>query len=209
LTLTRSTSGLYRDRGSKFIAYAFPVTSIEAFEKEVEPIRKEHPKARHFCFAYILGPEKELFRYSDDGEPGGSAGLPIYNQLRSFELNYSAVVVVRYFGGKKLGVPGLIQAYKSSTLDAIQNNDIVRKYITDVYKIGYQYDMTGPVMRALNETELTIEENGFEKSPFVQVKIRKSLSEKLKIKLLALILKREETDITGEEELDGFYIELI
>lgn len=206
LTIASPAEGLFRDRGSKFIAYAFPVRSAEDFEEKVLPIKKDHPKARHFCFAYVLGPNSDEFRYSDDGEPGGSAGLPIYNHLRSFDLHFTAVVVVRYFGGKKLGVPGLIHAYKTSTREALENASIIREYITLQFEIGYSFDQTGPVMRALNEIELQIEENGFRKNPFSRVRLRESLAVTLKNRLLSLLLKRDESDITGDEEIEGFYI---
>lgn len=209
MTIKAPSQGLYRDRGSKFIAYAYPVKDVEDFENQLQPIKKEHPKARHFCFAYVLDPVAETYRYSDDGEPGGSAGLPIYNQLRSSQLHHIAVVVVRYFGGKKLGVPGLINAYKVSTQEALDNAKVFKKFLTDEFKISYTFDQTGPVMRVLNEMELNILENGFEVSPFVRVSIRKSRSEHLKTKLLSLLLKRDEEDITGEEEIEGFNIQTL
>jgi putative IMPACT (imprinted ancient) family translation regulator len=133
---------------------------------------------------------EETFRYSDDGEPGGSAGLPIFNQLRSAQLRHIAVVVVRYFGGKKLGVPGLINAYKVSTQLALDNASVLRKFLTDEFKITYTFEQTGPVMRALNEMELSILENGFETSPFVRVSIRKSLSFELKTKIVGFTFEK-------------------
>lgn len=206
-TLKEEQTGLFRDRGSKFIAYAIPVNSIENFESVLIPIKKEHPKARHFCYAYIMGPNEEVFRHNDDGEPGGSAGLPIYNQLLSRKLNYVGVVVVRYFGGKKLGVPGLINAYKTATQEALDADEIIECFITDNIKINYQFDQTGAIMRALNEFELSIDENSFEgSSPIIKLTIRKSLTNKLKTKLLSLLLKRDESDISGDEEIDGFSI---
>jgi uncharacterized YigZ family protein len=201
--------GLFRDRGSRFIAYAFPLRSGQALEEDLLLIRKDHPKARHFCYAYILGPESDEYRYNDDGEPGGSAGLPIYNQLRSYGLHFVAIVVVRYFGGKKLGVPGLIHAYKTAAQEALDHASIIERFITDTMLITYRFDQTGPVMRALNEMQADVEENGFSGMPFTRICIRKSLSGKLRIRLLSLLLKRGESDITGEEEVDGFSIKQV
>jgi len=118
-TIKTASEGFYKEKGSKFIAYAYPVLSEEEVKKELENLRATYPDARHICYAFIIGTDKSFFRYSDDGEPNGTAGLPIYNQLRSFDLTNILVAVVRYFGGTKLGVSGLIEAYKVSTEDAL------------------------------------------------------------------------------------------
>ena len=209
LSLESEQQGLYRDRGSKFIAYAFPLADAHTFEDRLLEIRKEHPKARHFCYAWRLDPGGDQYRYSDDGEPGGSAGLPIYNQLLSAELFYTAIVVVRYFGGKKLGVPGLIQAYKESSQDALNQAEPVRKFITDAFQIRFGFNQTGPVMRALNETQAEILENGFDQGPVIRCRIRRSGSAGLKHTLLAHLLKRDPSDILGDEKVEGFSIEHI
>jgi len=133
LTIDNECSGVYREKGSKFIAYAFPCGDVAAFEERLVLLKKEHPKARHHCYAYILDPSNQQYRYNDDGEPTGSAGLPIYNQLKSMQLKKIAVVVIRYFGGKKLGVPGLINAYREATQDALSQAKIVEKYVEDLF----------------------------------------------------------------------------
>jgi uncharacterized YigZ family protein len=209
-TIKNEAVGIFKDRGSKFIAYAFPVEIIQDFESKLEEIRKEHPKARHFCYAYQLDIDGGLYRHNDDGEPGGSAGLPIYNQIISNNLFKTAVVVVRYFGGKKLGVPGLINAYKSATLDALKQTEVIKKYIKHSFKISFQYDQTGSVMRVLNDaTDLKIMENGYEEIPYIVFSIRRSQSENVKNRLIAILLKRDLDDIVGDEEVEGFRIEQI
>lgn len=208
-TITHEQVGLYRDRGSKFIAYAFPIEKIEDFDARSAVIRKDHPKARHFCFAYILGLEDSNFRYSDDGEPGGSAGLPIFNQLKSFGLLNCAVIVVRYFGGKKLGVPGLINAYKLSTKEALEQATIVVKYIEKTFKIRFGFDQTGPIMRVINSSKVTILENSYDNSPYIVFSIRKSQADRIRFRLLAILLNRELDDINGDEEVKGYSFEEI
>ena len=207
-TLKDEQQGLYREKGSKFIAYAFPIENLESFESRMLEIRKEHPKARHFCYAYQLGINDDSFRYNDDGEPSGSAGVPIFNQLKSFELHKSAVIVVRYFGGKKLGVPGLINAYKQSTHEALDTAERIVRYIEDTIKIGYQFDQTGPVMRALNEMNVNIIENGYTQNPYIVCRLRRSLTRSLKLQVLARLLGRDLADIQGDEKVEGYYFEI-
>ena len=134
-TITAASEGLFTDRGSKFIAYAFPIKSEEEIKEYLEEIKKEHWKARHHCYAWRLGIDGNTYRANDDGEPSGTAGKPILGQLDSFEITDTLVVVVRYFGGTKLGVGGLINAYKSAAIDALQQVEIISKTIDNYYKI--------------------------------------------------------------------------
>lgn len=141
----------YRDRGSKFIGYTFPVDSIEAFKEKLAELKKEHPKATHHCFAYRIGPEGDTFRVSDAGEPSGTAGRPILGQIDSKGLTNILVVVVRYFGGTLLGVPGLINAYKTAASLALQVTPVVRKPVMVLCKLHFDYTRMNEVMRLIKQ----------------------------------------------------------
>lgn len=136
----------FKDRGSRFIAYAFPIQSAEDFKKRLKELKEEHPKAAHHCFAYRIGTDGNNFRSSDDGEPSGSAGKPVLGQIDSKGLTDVAVVVVRYFGGTLLGVPGLINAYKTSTSLALQLTPIMEKPILVNYELQFDYTLMNDVM---------------------------------------------------------------
>ncbi len=146
----------FKDRGSKFIAYAYPVDTVEDFKKYLQQLKKDHPKAVHHCFAYRVGADKNNYRASDDGEPSGTAGLPILGQIDSKELTNTAVIVVRYFGGTLLGVPGLINAYKTATSLALQVTPIIRKQIEAKYNIEFDYTHANDVMIILKKYNCTI-----------------------------------------------------
>jgi uncharacterized YigZ family protein len=137
----------FRDRGSRFLGYAYPVNSAPQFKERLAALKKEHPKAAHHCFAYRLGTEGSLFRVSDDGEPSGSAGRPILGQIDSRQLTDVLVVVVRYFGGTLLGVPGLIHAYRTVTAMAIDQVSIVEKQVLSHYILEFDYTKMNDVMR--------------------------------------------------------------
>lgn len=161
-TIKEPASGEYKEKGSKFLGYVFPVTSEDEIKEHLENLRKEHYDARHQCFAYILGFEGEVFRANDDGEPGHSAGDPILGQLRAENLTQVLAVVVRYFGGTKLGVSGLIHAYKTATIEALQSALVVRKQITLRVEVKYPYDSTNEVMRLIDEFDLEVIDQQFE-----------------------------------------------
>jgi uncharacterized YigZ family protein len=137
----------FRDRGSKFIAYAYPIADIATFKAKLAALKKEHPKAAHHCFAYRLGIDGNTFRVSDDGEPSGSAGRPILGQIDSKELTNVLIVVVRYFGGTLLGVPGLVNAYKTVAADALQLAEIIQKPVLINYRLQFNYTQMNEVMR--------------------------------------------------------------
>lgn len=145
-TIEKPTVAEFKDRGSKFIAYAFPVNSVDDFKQRLNDVKKEHPKATHHCFAYRLGTDGNTFRVSDDGEPSGSAGRPILGQIDSKQLTDVLVVVARYFGGTLLGVPGLINAYKTATAMALQLTPIISKAITTRYTLQFDYTLMNEVM---------------------------------------------------------------
>ena len=146
----------FKDRGSKFIAYAFPVQTINDFKEKLAGIKKEHPKATHHCFAYRLGLDGSVFRVSDDGEPSGSAGRPILGQIDSKQVTNVGVVVVRYFGGTLLGVPGLINAYKTATSMALQITPIIAKPVMVHFLIRFDYTQMNEVLRILRQFECTV-----------------------------------------------------
>jgi len=149
----------YKDRGSKFLAYAFSLKDKEDFKKHLQTLRKEHPKAVHHCFAYRLGYDGNNFRVSDDGEPSGTAGKQILAQIDSRNLSDILVIVVRYFGGTLLGVPGLINAYKTATVLALQCSHIVQKSIEDNYTLQFNYTEMNDVMRIMKQYNCTIFKN--------------------------------------------------
>ena len=139
-TITKpSPEVLFKDRGSKFFGYAFPVISEEEIKTNIEQLKKDHYNARHWCYAWQLGKEYENYRANDDGEPSNSAGVPIYGQLQSFNVTNILVVIVRYFGGTKLGVGGLIQAYKATTKQALEASIIVEKTIDELFNLKFEY----------------------------------------------------------------------
>ncbi|MEI7471078.1 MAG: YigZ family protein [Chitinophagaceae bacterium] len=155
-TITQPSSAEFKDRGSKFFAFAFPIETVEEFKKHQQQLKKEHPKAVHCCFAYRIGLEGNNFRSSDDGEPSGSAGKPILGQIDSKEITNVAVLVVRYWGGTLLGVPGLINAYKTATSLALQVTPIVQKQVELKYKILFDYTQMNEVMMVIKQYNCTV-----------------------------------------------------
>lgn len=160
-TITQKTLGDYREKGSKFFAYVFPIEDENDFKEQLEIIRKEHPQSRHACYAYRIGYEGERYRANDDGEPSNSAGTPILNALLSAEVTFAASVVIRYFGGTKLGVPGLINAYRTSTLLGLEDNKTVEKTIRKTLHFEFPYDKTGDFMRLANKYDVVFGEQQF------------------------------------------------
>ncbi len=148
-TIDRTGSEEFKDRGSKFIAYACPVENADAFKRFLQQLKKEHSKAVHHCFAYRLGLTGDNFRVSDDGEPSGTAGKPILGQIDSRQLTNTAIVVVRYFGGTLLGVPGLINAYKTVTALVLQTIPIIQKQVEQIYMIRFDYTQVNDVIQVL------------------------------------------------------------
>jgi uncharacterized YigZ family protein len=146
----------FKDRGSKFIAYVFPVESSENFKKYLQGLKKEHPKAVHHCFAYRIGTDGNNFRVSDDGEPSGAAGRPILGQIDNKQITNVAVIVVRYFGGTLLGVPGLINAYKTATALALQVTPFIQKQIEVNYRVQFDYTRMNDVMIILKQYNCTV-----------------------------------------------------
>jgi uncharacterized YigZ family protein len=155
-TISKSSVAEFKDRGSRFIAYAFPIVSVNDFKERLAEIKKEHPKATHHCFAYRIGLDGNNFRVSDDGEPSGSAGRPILGQIDSKELADVLVIVVRYFGGTLLGVPGLINAYKTAASLALQVTPVTRKPVLINSRLQFDYTRMNEVMRIIKQFDCTI-----------------------------------------------------
>jgi uncharacterized YigZ family protein len=173
-TIESNAEGIFRDKGSKFIAYAYPIRT----EEEVKPIllslRAEHTKARHFCYAYRLSPDRSVFRINDDGEPTGTAGRPILNCLLSEDVTNVLVVVVRYFGGTLLGVPGLIAAYKNASIEALKAATIINKTVNDIYQVEFDYLQMNDVMRLVKEEGLIVLAQNFDTHCVLKFEVRKA-----------------------------------
>lgn len=155
-TVAASTTSLFKDRGSKFLGYSFPILSIDDIKAKINEVKKEHPKATHHCFAYRIGIDGLSFRASDDGEPSGSAGRPILGQIDSAGLTNVLVIIVRYYGGTMLGVPGLINAYKTATAEALQIAIPIEKWICQRVEITLDYNVMSEVLYLLKQCEAEI-----------------------------------------------------
>jgi len=172
-TIENPSEGIFRDRGSKFLAYAFPIITEQEIKGIVSRLKTEHPKANHHCWAMRLSTDRSVFKVSDDGEPSVTAGRPILNILLSRDLTNLLVVVVRYFGGTLLGVPGLINAYKQATDDALNLAVVIEKTVNDIYNITFDYLQMNAVMRVVKEDELVILSQQFDNNCSMQVSVRK------------------------------------
>jgi len=158
-TIERPSNAEFKDRGSKFIGFAFPIETADDFKKELQGLKKEHPKAVHHCFAYRIGTDRNNFRSSDDGEPSGTAGKPILGQIDSKGITNVAIIVVRYWGGTMLGVPGLINAYKMAAALALQVTPVVERQIEVNYSIEFDYTMMNEVMMVMKQFNCNILSN--------------------------------------------------
>lgn len=179
-SIASQSKGLYKEKGSKFIAFAHPVETVEEVKEIVSSIKKEYFDARHHCYAYRIGHTGDIWRMNDDGEPSSTAGKPIYGQLLSNELSDILVVVVRYFGGIKLGVPGLINAYRTATADAIACATIVEKVATEPFTIKFDYLQMNDVMKVLKEMNLSPFEQEYDNDCTISVRVPLSQRESFK-----------------------------
>ena len=190
-TITKpSIETLFKDRNSKFYGYAFPVTEEASVKDFLEFLRKKHHTARHFCYAWQLGTESVRFRANDDGEPSNSAGMPIYGQIQSFDVTNILVVSVRYFGGTKLGVGGLISAYRASARLTLESSAIQEKTIDDSFQLNFQYDLMSKVLRILKENSTTIKRQKLELDCEMIITVRKSHTQKV-VKIFETLYKVE------------------
>jgi uncharacterized YigZ family protein len=180
LTIEGKGEGLYKEKGSKFIALAYPVSSEDEIKLILSGLRKEYHDARHYCYAYRLGADKKKFRANDDGEPANTAGQPIYGQIKSNNLTNVVVIVIRYFGGKLLGVGGLINAYRTAAADALSDTKIITKTVSDLYELTFAYTIINDIMRLIEEEKLTIVKQTFEADCTIRIGIRLGKSEAIK-----------------------------
>lgn len=175
LTLSRISEGLFKEKGSKFLAFAYPINEEEDVKKIVDKLKKYYYDARHHCYAYILGKNQDQYRTNDDGEPNHSAGDPILGQIRSNELTNTLIVVIRYFGGTKLGVGGLITAYKTAAAEAIGNNEIIQAIIKKKVTLEFDYLVMNYVMRLVKDFDLEIINQSFDNTCQITILIREGL----------------------------------
>ena len=178
-TIKGPAEGLYKEKGSKFLAFAFPVRSTDEVKQHLEALRKEYFDARHHCYAYILGPTKDVYRVNDDGEPSGTGGRPIHGQLLSADLTDTLIVVVRYFGGVLLGASGLANAYKTAARDAIEHAEVVEKTIDVRYRLQFEYVLMNDVMRIVKEFGLTPMNQDYNLDCRLELSVRQSQSVRL------------------------------
>ncbi len=174
-----STEALFKDRGSKFYGYAFPVTNEKEIKENIEFIKKQHYNARHWCYAWQLGKSYNQYRANDDGEPSNSAGMPIFGQLQAFNVTNILVVVVRYFGGTKLGVGGLIQAYKTGAKLALENSIIIEKTINEEFLLKFEYSEMNTVMRVIKDESILIINQKMELNCEFIISVRKKEANKV------------------------------
>lgn len=172
-TIEKPGEAIFRNRGSKFLGYAWPIKSDQDIKTIIADLKKEHPKANHYCFAMRWSTDRSIFRLNDDGEPSGTAGRPILNTLLSRNLTNAAVVVVRYFGGTLLGVPGLINAYKTSAELALNETAVIERTVNDIYTIAFDYLQMNEVMRIIKDDNLEILAQQFDNNCSIKVSIRK------------------------------------
>ncbi len=185
-TISKKSESEFKEKGSKFQGLALPFQNADSLKSILDEIKSQHPKARHFCFAYKIGFENSITRSNDDGEPSGSAGKPILNAILSKNLTNILIVVVRYFGGSLLGIPGLINAYKIASLEAITNNNIETKFQNIQIIIHFQFGKTNEIMRIIKEFDLKIVKQAYLEKCLWTIEIRQSLAEKIVEKIANL-----------------------
>ena len=178
-TITSSAKGIYKEKGSRFVSLAIPVSVVEEIKPLIDKIRKENHEARHHCYAYIIGHERLIWRVNDDGEPSGTAGKPILGQINSFGLTNIIIIVSRYFGGTLLGVSGLINAYRSAAASAIQNAEFMERTVQEYYEIKYPYISMNDVMRILKEENIGQSKQSFDLECCILLNFRVSDKEKI------------------------------
>lgn len=182
-TIASTSESVFRDRSSRFIGLAVPVSNEQEMKTELEKIKKKYFDATHHCYAFRLGFDKTVFRFSDDGEPSGTSGRPIFGQIQSKDLTNVLVVVVRYYGGTKLGVPGLINAYKTAAKEALENNTIIEKTVNDVYEVLFTYEQMNDVMRILKDDHIKQLSQNFDLNCKIEFSVRKLYAGKIYEKL--------------------------
>lgn len=182
-TLEKPSEGIYKEKGSKFIAYAFPVLTEDEIKAHIVELKKQYYDARHHCYAWQLGVDGKLFRANDDGEPSGTAGKPIHGQILSHQLSNILIVVIRYFGGTKLGTSGLIRAYREASIDAIANGNIIECTVDDVYRIDFDYGVMNNVMKIMKEEAPNIIAQNFDLRCSIEWSCRQQNVERINARL--------------------------
>jgi uncharacterized YigZ family protein len=203
LTIDKSGQGELKEKGSKFIAFATSVVTEEDVEKLLIKLKEEYPKASHYCYAFKTGPRGEHFRMNDDGEPSGTAGKPILGQITRSGLSNTLVVVIRYFGGTKLGVSGLIQAYKEAAKIALEDATSIEVIVHETYSLEFSYADMGHIMAVLKELPLEITQKNFNADCKITFSIRQSLASEIIKKLSAGILRVSPEEISDSGEIPG------
>jgi uncharacterized YigZ family protein len=193
-TIKKPSEGIYKEKGSKFIAFAYPIFNEDDFKEHLAQLKKDYHDARHHCYAFRLGLTENEYRYSDDGEPNNSAGKPIYGQLLSSNITNVAIIVIRYFGGTKLGVGGLITAYKEAAKDAITNAKVIKRTVNHYYKIKFDYPVMIDVMNFVKQQNLNVTNQVFENSCLIEFNIR---------------TQEAENTINELEKIEGVKIEFV
>lgn len=179
-TISKISQGeLYKEKNSKFLGFTFPVINEGEIKPLLEKLKKEYYSARHWCYAYKIGSETFKYRVNDDGEPNNSAGMPIYGQIQSFEVTNVLIVVIRYYGGVKLGVGGLINAYKTAAQSALENAEIIEKTINKEFQLVFEYKNMSKVMRILKENQVEVINQTLEHSCLLEISVRKSNNKKV------------------------------
>lgn len=182
-TIAASAEGIYTEKRSKFIAIALPVRTVDEVKALLEEYQKKYYDARHVCYAYMLGPQRKDFRANDNGEPSGTAGKPILGQINSNELTDILIIVVRYFGGIKLGTSGLIVAYKAAAAEALSAAEVVEKTVDECIRFWFEYPFMNDVMRVVKEESPEIVEQGYDMDCRMTLRIRSSLMPRLRARL--------------------------
>ena len=216
-TLAAPSVGEFKDRGSKFLAYAAPLSDESGRKRTneadflifLEKIRREHPKARHYCYAWRLGLDGNRFRTNDDGEPSSTAGRPILGQIDAFGLTNVGIVVVRYFGGILLGTSGLINAYREAAADALRQAKIVQQIVENQYEIRFDYDRMPDVMNAVKRLNINVLEQNFAATAALIIVLRQSEAERTLLEMRALILKISVEEVEKREDTEGVEIDLL
>ena len=202
-SLASASEGTYKEKGSRFYAFAWPVKSVEEAEEKIAGVWKQYHDARHVCYAYRIGIKGEPWRANDDGEPAHSAGDPILNELKSKEVSDAVVAVVRYFGGTKLGTSGLINAYREACRLAIESADIQEFYITRRIKIRFDYALMGQLMEIIKSLNYLAAESNYGEDPFLILEVRLSEFELAEKKIKAKFLHRSVEDIEEDTLVEG------
>lgn len=208
-TLTAPTTGEYKEKGSKFLAYAYPFEDESDLDAIMIELKTIHPKARHYCYGYKIGIDNNRHRANDDGEPSGTAGKPIYGQILSFGLTNVAIIVIRYFGGTKLGASGLIHAYKEATKEALEQATKVEKFISNQYQLTFGYDHMGHIMNAIKELDIHIVDKSFEAACNVSIALRLSQESDLLLHLKAKILQKSIEEVSESTQIAFCTIEKV